>query len=124
MLGSVRFGPDLANLGCRETNAAALLLRLYKPSAIVPLSTMPSYRHLFHVRPAPAGGSEWRNSLALRMNLSSDQGSEVIPRAEARALVSYLLSLKADELFLEAYPREDLQTTNSARGMDKARALP
>lgn len=124
MLGNVRFGPDLANLGCRETNAAALLLRLYKPSAIAPLSTMPSYGQLFDVRPAPGGGSESHNPLALRMDSSANPGFEVIPRAEARSLVTYLLSLKADELFFEVYPREDLQTLKPVSGMDKARALP
>jgi len=112
MLGSIRFGPDLANLGCRETNATVLLLRLYKPSAMAPLSPMPSYRHLFDVRPVPAGGSESRNLVVLRTDSSLDPGFEVIPSAEARALVAYLLSLKADELFFEVYPRENLQTTN------------
>lgn len=124
MLGSIRFGPDLANLGCRETNATALLLKLYKPSAILPHSPMPSYEHLFDVRPMPAGGSESNNSPALRTDLGPDPGLEVIPRAEARALAAYLLSLKADELFLEVYPREDLQTTNFLKGMEKAHALP
>lgn len=124
MLGSIRFGPDLANFGCRATNATALLLKLYKPSAIVPLSPMPSCEHLFDVRPMPAGDPESDNSPAPRVALSLDPGLEVIPRAEARALVAYLSSLKADELFLEVYPREDLQTTNFLNGMEKAQAPP
>lgn len=124
MLGSVRFGPDLANLGCRQTNTAALLLKLYRPSATVRFSPMPPYRHLFDVKLVPPGRSESGRTFAVRANSNPDQEVEVIARSEARALVAYLLSLKADELFLEVYPRDNSQASNSMRGVNKKRSLP
>jgi cytochrome c oxidase cbb3-type subunit 2 len=46
LIGNRRQGPDLANVGQRR-NAGWNRLHLVEPSAIVPGSRMPSYRHLF-----------------------------------------------------------------------------
>src|SRR5882724_190711 len=46
MLGNQRVGPDLANIGARQTSAALLLSHLYNPRATMPGSVMPPYRFL------------------------------------------------------------------------------
>lgn len=46
LIGNRRQGPDLANVGLRR-DAVWNRLNLIKPSALVPGSRMPSYRHLF-----------------------------------------------------------------------------
>jgi cytochrome c oxidase cbb3-type subunit II len=46
-LGSVRVGPDLANVGARLGNADWQLLHLYAPQSVVKNSAMPPFRFLF-----------------------------------------------------------------------------
>lgn len=46
LIGNRRQGPDLANVGLRR-DAEWNRLHLIEPSALVPGSRMPSYRHLF-----------------------------------------------------------------------------
>ena len=46
LIGNRRQGPDLANVGTRR-NSGWNRLHLMEPSALVPGSRMPSYRHLF-----------------------------------------------------------------------------
>lgn len=46
LIGNRRQGPDLANVGLRR-DSSWNRLNLIEPSAIVPGSRMPSYRHLF-----------------------------------------------------------------------------
>jgi cytochrome c oxidase cbb3-type subunit 2 len=103
LLGSSRIGPDLANVGWdkwrneaenenpeykpAKRDAAWQLLHLYNPRAIVKESNMPSYRYLFETRKI----SGQRSVDAL--NVETQDGSEVVPKPEARALVGYLLSL-------------------------------
>lgn len=45
-LGNLRLGPDLANYGARQTNAAAVLEHLRDPRKAAPGSIMPAYRFL------------------------------------------------------------------------------
>lgn len=104
LIGSVRLGPDLANLGLRETNAASLLRKLYSPGINVPYSTMPAYPFLFDVRRTRTRALNSADALVLPHALGPAPGLEIVPREDAHALVAYLLSLKADQLFLEAFP--------------------
>lgn len=90
LLGSVRIGPDLRNVGVRLTDANALFLHLYDPALVVPGSTMPPSRFLFEQRkilgePSPK---------ALKLPAGVAPGSEIVPTARAENLVAYLLSLK------------------------------
>lgn len=102
LLGQVRFGPDLANLGVRETNAMRLYLKLYNARIEMPGSTMPRYPFLFEerrLRPGEAPSPE-----ALRgFGFEPPAGVEIVAKPEARQLVAYLLSLKADALFYETF---------------------
>jgi cytochrome c oxidase cbb3-type subunit 2 len=99
-LGSQRIGPDLANIGRRQTNALHHLLHLYDPQLVTPGSMMPRYPFLFEKRKAAArkaGGSE-----ALPLGAKVEPGYEIVPRPEADALVAYLLSLQAETPLFEA----------------------
>lgn len=104
MLGNVRFGPDLANLGLRETNALPLLLKLYNPRIALPASSMPRYPYLFEQRRLKPGGGPSPEALPLAGVFAPPPGFEVVPKPEAYTLVAYLLSLRSDALFLEVLP--------------------
>jgi len=49
-LGSLRIGPDLADVGARQPDANWQLVHLYAPQSVVKDSAMPPFRYLFHVR--------------------------------------------------------------------------
>jgi cytochrome c oxidase cbb3-type subunit II len=89
LLGTMRTGPDLLNIGARMPSAQWHLTHLYEPRAIYPWSIMPSYRYLFEVksRLAPGDIAVW---------LPDGQhpaGGTVVASRDAQDLVAYLLSL-------------------------------
>ena len=90
VLGSMRTGPDLTNIGARQPSAAWHLLHLYRPRLTSPGSIMPEYPFLFTQqrleleRPADA--------------LSFPSGDPrpgwvTLPTYRAKDLVAYLVSL-------------------------------
>jgi cytochrome c oxidase cbb3-type subunit 2 len=100
-IGMSRMGPDLSNLGRRvETMYAVgkdpadwLYGHLYNPR-LEPQrwkSTCPSYRFMFDERSVK--GNRSNDALSVK----SVEGTEVVPNSDAKALVSYLLSLKKDQ---------------------------
>jgi cbb3-type cytochrome oxidase cytochrome c subunit len=100
-LGVQRNGPDLANYGYRApADRAAIHLKLYAPRATkeTSWSTMPSFRHLYKVKPIEGNGAA--TALKLPAELPKEfhpkKGFEVIPTPAAEQLVDYLLSLKKD----------------------------
>ncbi|HZV35280.1 MAG TPA: cbb3-type cytochrome c oxidase subunit II [Verrucomicrobiae bacterium] len=99
MLGTIRVGPDLANIGLRQTNANILLQHIYSPTNSFPHSVMPPYRYLF----------EKGRKLAIGQKASDDsvaveKGYEIVPTDEARALAAYLISLRQNELLYPETP--------------------
>jgi cytochrome c oxidase cbb3-type subunit 2 len=114
MLGQVRLGPDLANLGVRETNAPTLLLKLYNPRIVMPGSTMPRYSYLFEERSPKPGAEPSPGALRLPAAFAPPSGREIVPRPEALALVQYLISLKSDALFFEVFPTPPPKQATSA----------
>ena len=99
-LGSLRAGPDLANIGVRAPDANWQLAHLFAPKSVTPNSTMPAFRYLFEVRkmgavPSPA-------ALKLTGEFAPAAGWEVVPTVEAKELVAYLLSLCANVPLYEA----------------------
>ncbi|MDB6023387.1 MAG: cytochrome-c oxidase, partial [Pedosphaera sp.] len=94
MLGSQRIGPDLTNIGLRQTNETLLMLQLYNPQALMSKSVMPPFRFLFEKRKLAFGAKP--SAEALPQGLTGTPGYEVVPTDEARALVAYLLSLHSD----------------------------
>ena len=99
-LGSLRAGPDLANIGVRAPDANWQLSHLYAPKSVTPNSTMPSFRYLFALR--KMGSAPSPDALKLNAGFAPAAGFEVIPTAEARNLAAYLLSLRANVPLYEA----------------------
>jgi hypothetical protein len=99
-LGNLRAGPDLANVGARLPDANWQLLHLYAPKLSVTNSAMPSFKFLFEVRKVGAVPSA--EAVNLPKEFAPAAGYEVVPKSEAKQLVAYLLSLRADAPLFEA----------------------
>ncbi|MGB7768974.1 MAG: cbb3-type cytochrome c oxidase subunit II [Verrucomicrobiia bacterium] len=93
-LGSIRIGPDLADVGARSPDANWQLLHLYAPQSVVKGSAMPPFRYLFRVQKIGRGPSP--DALNLPKGFAPPPGYEVVPTARARELAAYLLSLHTD----------------------------
>ncbi len=94
MLGSVRVGPDLADVGSRRPDINWHLRHFYAPRLEVKGSTMPPYRFLFEKRKIERMRSP--EALALPPELAPPAGYEIVPKTEALALADYMVSLRAD----------------------------
>ncbi|MFD2258010.1 cbb3-type cytochrome c oxidase subunit II [Luteolibacter algae] len=100
-IGIMRMGPDLSNLGRRvealySKNISPeewLYRHLYNPrwKPERRLSTCPSFRFLFNETQLTGNPSDEA------LPFAGKNGGEISPKPEARALVSYLLSLKKDQ---------------------------
>jgi cbb3-type cytochrome oxidase cytochrome c subunit len=99
-LGSLRAGPDLANIGVRAPDANWQLQHLYAPKSVTPNSTMPSFKFLFKVR--KIGATPSPDALNLPKEFAAADGYEVVPQPEAKRLAAYLLGLKANAPLYEA----------------------
>lgn len=93
LLGSMRTGPDLFNIGSRQPSKDWQLGHLYQPRAYTPGSIMPSYRFLFNVKDAKEAENEGEQPLTLPPAYSPGLGQVVVPTPEALDLVKYLLGL-------------------------------
>ena len=93
--GSLRAGPDLANVGARLADANWQMLHLYAPQAVVKGSMMPPFRFLFEKREKINGQSS-PDALNLPKEFAPAAGCEIVPTEDAKKLVQYLLSLHAD----------------------------
>jgi cytochrome c oxidase cbb3-type subunit 2 len=91
-LGASRAGADLANVAYRFPDAAALYRYLYDPYVLNPHSSMPAYRFLFTTRKVSGAPSD--QALVLETPDQPPVGYEIVPTADAQALVAYLLSLQ------------------------------
>jgi cytochrome c oxidase cbb3-type subunit 2 len=104
LLGTMRTGPDLLNIGARQPSADWHLSHLYNPRAIMPWSTMPSYPFLFSNIQGPAGASAV-------VDLPPDYAPKagvIVARREALDLVQYLLEL--DRTYeVDEIPRADVE---------------
>ena len=90
LLGTMRTGPDLFNIGARQPSRDWQLGHLYAPRAYTPGSIMPSYPYLFEVREGQAKAGE------VVVNLPpshAKQGQVVVAKPEVLALVDYLIAL-------------------------------
>lgn len=113
-LGSTRLGPDLANVGSAKWRNETLddprkpakrdakweLLHLYSPATIITESNMPPYRYLFEKR--KISGQKSADALELTGKDAPEDGYEIVPKNEAKALVGYLLSLDRSHPVAEA----------------------
>jgi cytochrome c oxidase cbb3-type subunit 2 len=123
-LGSVRNGPDLANVGApswrnefkgdteapAKRNAAWHYLHLYSPSlALAQIGkaggnptegNQPPYRYLFEER--KISGQPAADALKLSGEAAPKEGYEIVPTPKAKALVAYLLTLDRSHDLKEA----------------------
>ena len=93
LLGSMRTGPDLFNIGARQPSRDWHLGHLYQPRAYVPDSNMPAYPFLFTVKDAREAESEGEQALVLPPAYAPNVGLVVVPSPQALDLVKYLQSL-------------------------------
>ena len=89
LLGTMRTGPDLMNIGVRQPSEQWHLVHLYQPRAYMPGSIMPSYPFLFEAK-AKADKDD------VLVNLpqgTAPAGQVVVASPQAVDLVKYLQSL-------------------------------
>lgn len=90
LLGTMRTGPDLANIGTRQPSETWHLLHLYDPQITSPGSNMPPFAFLFE-----EVQGEHPDALALP-ETHAKPGVSVVPNTRARQLVAYLQALHQD----------------------------
>ncbi len=96
LLGTMRTGPDLANVGSRLPSREWHMQHLYQPRITSPGSIMPPYTYLFDVQKVEGRPSEDAIMIPEGSPYAPPAGYEVVPTDRAEALVAYLLSLKVD----------------------------
>ena len=97
ILGSERTGPDLTDVGERQSGAAWQLLHLYDPRAVVEASIMPGFRWLFReVDSAAVDTSDV--IVAVPKDIFDKPGKKIIATKDALNLVAYLQSLRQFKL--------------------------
>ncbi|MBD5778420.1 cbb3-type cytochrome c oxidase subunit II [Pelagicoccus sp. NFK12] len=100
--GYNRVGPDLANVGTRRTEAGWHYLHFYNPEITSPGSNMPPFAFLFEKRKIVGEASN--RALDLPEGFRVEEGYEIVPSADADALVAYMLALS------QAYEIEEAPT--------------
>ena len=91
LLGTMRTGPDLTNIGARQPSESWHYAHLYNPQITSEGSIMPPYPYLFQKR--KISGSPAADALELPADVAPEPGYEIVPTDRARALVAYLKSL-------------------------------
>lgn len=109
LLGTMRTGPDLLNIGARMKSRDWHLTHLYQPRAIFDWSIMPSYPYMFEVKDEPADDDV---IVRLPAEFQPHGGRVIVARQEALDLVDYLLSLD------RTYPPTDDELQKRDRGYD------
>ena len=92
LLGTMRTGPDLMNVGLRQPSRAWHYAHLFDPRSMTPGSVMPAFPFLFAARDQARMGEE---IVELPAGFGP-AGKVVVAGPKARALVSYLLALRHD----------------------------
>jgi cbb3-type cytochrome oxidase cytochrome c subunit len=111
--GSLRVGPDLADVGRRLPDANWQLLHLYAPRSVVKDSAMPPFRYLFETR-KKVNGEFSPDALNLPTAFAPAADYEVVPKPDAKKLAAYLSSLHTDVPLYDAPFTPPQPATNSA----------
>jgi cytochrome c oxidase cbb3-type subunit 2 len=99
-LGTSRLGADLTNVGVRQSDPQWFYRYLYNPQSVSPESAMPAHPWLFET--VKISGQPSLDSVKLQDRDAPPPGYEVVPTADGKALVNYLLSLKTNYALPEA----------------------
>ena len=89
LLGTMRTGPDLFNIGVRQPSADWHLGHLYQPRAYVPGSIMPAYPYMFLIKQAAAAGDK---TVSVPPPYAPAEGV-IVAGQDALDLTAYLLAL-------------------------------
>ena len=92
LLGTMRTGPDLFNIGVRQPSADWHLGHLFQPRAYVPGSIMPAFPFLFEIKRRGAGNKTDRVVTLPPGTVAF--GKVVVARPDALDLVAYLQALR------------------------------
>lgn len=92
LLGTMRTGPDLFNIGVRQPSVDWHLGHLFQPRAFVPNSIMPAYPFLFEVKDESAVAKGERVVVLPPGTVAP--GKKVVARPEALDLVAYLTGMR------------------------------
>lgn len=91
LLGTMRTGPDLFNIGARQPSADWHLGHLFQPRAYMPGSLMPGFPFLFEVK---AQGAVTRSDRVVVLPPGTVRYDQVVvARPEALDLVAYMIGL-------------------------------
>jgi cytochrome c oxidase cbb3-type subunit II len=121
LLGSLRAGPDLRNIGARKAqgdrtyDAAWHFKHLYNPRLTSPGSNMPAFPFLFEKHKILGEASP--RAIALPAAYAPPAGYEIVPTERGEALVAYLMDLK--DTF--NYPEEASKVYVAPKGKEKAK---
>lgn len=116
LLGTMRTGPDLFNIGARQPSADWHLGHLFQPRAYVPGSNMPAYRFLFEIKDSAAVAKGER--VVTLPPGTIDYGKVVVAKPEALDLVAYLQGMNHTYPALTLEQAENL--TRAAASADTA----
>lgn len=95
LMGTERTGPDLTNIGARQSSKDWHLLHLYQPRSVVKESIMPAYQWLFVEKEYLDKGDI---EVKVPDEFKSNPRFKIIETKKAQQLVAYLLSLKQKAL--------------------------
>ncbi len=98
LLGTMRTGPDLFNIGARQPSVDWQLTHLYQPRAVSPGSNMPAFPFLF--RETDFLGDQIE--VKVPREYLPPRVKYIVPTEQAMELVDYLLSMD------HTYPAEEL----------------
>jgi cytochrome c oxidase cbb3-type subunit 2 len=88
LLGTMRTGPDLFNIGARQSSSDWHLAHLYQPRATSPGSIMPGYPYLFRI------GEPGKDDVVVNLpEAFRPAGGKVIATQDALDLVEYMKGL-------------------------------
>jgi cytochrome c oxidase cbb3-type subunit II len=97
LLGTMRTGPDLRNMGARQVGAGGRdwhYAHFYDPQITSKGSVMPPFRFLFETRAIIGEPSPKAIQRLLPAAYQPAPGYEIVPTERAESLVEYMLSLK------------------------------
>lgn len=103
LLGSERTGPDLTNVGKRQSGSEWHMLHLYNPRIVVKESIMPGYPWLFEEKDST---QVTKNDVVVPVpqKFLKNPNKKIVAGKKAIDLVAYLVSLKQTELPEAATP--------------------
>lgn len=97
LLGSERTGPDLTEVGQRQSGMEWHLLHLYNPRIVVKASIMPSYPWLFELKDE-SKIKDTDHLVPVPQEFLNSSTKKVVATQKALDLVAYLQSLKQAEM--------------------------